>query len=437
MTTTRSRFYIATVKWRNQLLALGCLIGFGGLGILYFQHWVVQKPFGIVLFVGEGLSADRLAAARVYMGGADAKLTMDSMPRLALLTNYSNDFSAPDRAAAATALATGYKVNNRALSVDTAHTPLTSVTALARARGRANGLITNGRLTDVTVAAFYAHGTENEDDEDSIAAQFAGCGDFDLAMGGGVARFLPRAKGGERQDDRDLLLELQRNGFDLVHTKVELEAIPAWRRPKLFGAFAGGDLAFANELEAKKNQPSLSDMVRRGIELLQYNAGGYLLVVDAALMRNAAERNAAEGTFLETVELDRAVATARRYAGPKAMILVCGDTGIGGLNLNGSPFRKDSGIAMLGLNSAGQPWLTWATGPNGVRIYGNPPGVPNAHYTTPSETSTQYLEPAAVFNKAGLNTVTDVLALGFGPGTERLQGVLDSTMIFTIIRDQL
>ena len=43
------------MKWRNQLLALFCLLGFAGLGILYFQHWVVQKPFGIILFVGEGL----------------------------------------------------------------------------------------------------------------------------------------------------------------------------------------------------------------------------------------------------------------------------------------------------------------------------------------------------------------------------------------------
>jgi alkaline phosphatase len=431
------RFYIATVKWRNQLLALGCLLGFAGLGILYFQHWVVQKPFGIILFIGEGLSADRLAAARVYLGGADAKLALDSMPRLALLTNYSNDFAAPDRAAAASALATGRKVNNRALSVDAEHRALTSMTSVARARGRANGLITNGRLTDATVAAFFAHAAENENDEDAIASQFAACGDFDLAMGGGVGRLLPQTKGGERQDERDLLLELQRNGFDLVRTRAELEAIPAWRRPKLFGAFSNTDLAFANELEAKKDQPSLADMVRRGIELLQYNAGGYLLIVDAALMRKAAESNAAERTLLETLELDRAVATARRYAGPKAMILVCGDAGIGGLSLNGSPFRKDSSIAMLGLNSAGQPWLTWATGPNGIRTYGNPPGGVNPPNSPTAESSTQYLEPAAVYTKNALNTVSDVVAFGSGPGADGVQGVLDNTAIFKIVEDQL
>jgi fatty acid desaturase len=61
------------VKWRNQMLALVCLLAFAGLGILYFQHWVVQKPFGIILFIGEGLDAQRIAVTRVYPGGADAK----------------------------------------------------------------------------------------------------------------------------------------------------------------------------------------------------------------------------------------------------------------------------------------------------------------------------------------------------------------------------
>src|SRR5205085_3820403 len=139
---------------------------------------------------------------------------------------------------------------------------------------------------------------------------------------------------------RDLLLEMRGNGFDLVQTRAELENIPAWRRSKLLGAFANEELAFLDQLEAKKEQPSLSDMVRRAIELLQYNAGGYLLVVDAGLMRKAAEENNGERTLSQTLELDRAVGIARSYGGEKATIIVCGDVAIGGLKLNGFPFRK-------------------------------------------------------------------------------------------------
>ena len=423
------------MKWRNQLLALFCLIVFAGLGVLYFQHWVVQKPFGIILFIGEGLAPQRLAAARLYTGGADARLTLESLPHFALLTNASKDFAAPDQAAAATALATGRKVNNRALALDE-DKPLTSLLELARARGHATGLVTDGKLTDATCAAFYAHRAQ-ADDADQLAADFATKPLVDVAMGGGIAHLLPQAKGGERSDDRDLLLELRGNGFDVVRTRAELEGVPVWRRPKLLGAFAGAEMAFTNQLEARKDQPSLADMVRRAVELLQYNPGGYLLVVDASLMRKAAQENTAERTLAETIELDRAVATARRYGGPRCTIIVCGDVAVGGLSLNGFPFRKDSGIALLGLNSGGQPWLTWATGPHGARTYGTPRNPSLAAGEQQTEMSPEYLEPAAVYNQSALNTVDDVLALGIGPGSERLQGSLDNTAIFELIADQL
>ena len=75
------------MKLRNQLLALFCLLAFAGLGVLYFQHWVIRKPFGIILFIGEGLAPGRLAPTRAYAGGAGTHLGLDSMPHVALLTN--------------------------------------------------------------------------------------------------------------------------------------------------------------------------------------------------------------------------------------------------------------------------------------------------------------------------------------------------------------
>ncbi len=424
------------MKWRNQLLALFCLLAFAGLGVLYFQHWVIRKPFGIILFIGEGLDPSRLAPTRAYAGGADAHLNLDSMSHLALLTNYSKDFAAPDQAAAATAIATGVRVINRAIAVDGHGKPITSIIELAREHGRATGLVTDGKLTAPTSAAFYAHPVD-PNDVDHIAAEFVEGGKIDIAMGGGVAQFLPATKAGERQDGRDLLLELRRNGFDIVRTRAELEGIPAWRRPKLFGAFSNVELAFANQVKERSQQPSLSDMVRRAIELLQYNPGGYLLVVDAGLMRNAAQENKAERVLGETVELDHAVATARRYAGQRSTIIVCGDAAIGGLSLNGFPFLKDSGIALLGLNSAGQPWITWATGPNGASSYGAAK-IPGKLETNHGEQpAVEQLEPAALYAKSALGTVDDVIALGSGPGAEALQGTVDNTIVFKILRDEL
>jgi len=422
------------VKWRNQLLALFCLLVFAGVGVLYFQHWVIRKPFGIILFVGEGLSPARLAPTRVYAAGVETRLNLDSMPNAALITNYSKDFAAPDQAAAATAIATGERVTNYTLAINADGKPIKNIVELAREHGRAIGLVTDTKLTDPTSAAFYAHPLEPSD-VDKIAAEFVDRGNIDIAMGGGAAQFLPITKGGDRQDNRDLLLELRGNGFDIVRTRTELETIPAWRRPKLFGVFDDGDLAFTNQLEQRNQQPSLSDMVRRAIQLLQYNTGGYFLVVDAGLMRKAAQENNGERTLSQTVELDRAVGIARSYGGPKSTIIVCGDLAMGGLSLNGFPFRKDSGIALLGFNSAGQPWITWATGPHGTKSYG-PAKIPGNQDKSETQ-ETEQPEPATFYTKSALVTVEDVVAFGSGPGTDALQGVLDSTAVFEILRDEL
>jgi alkaline phosphatase len=178
-------------------------------------------------------------------------------------------------------------------------------------------------------------------------------------------------------------------------------------------------------------------MVRRAIQLLQYNAGGYLLVVDAGLMRKAAEENNGERTLTQTLELDRAVGVARSYGGPKSTIIVCGDAAIGGMSLNGFPFRKDSGIALLGFNSAGQPWITWATGPQGTKSYGAAKLPVNQDPVETKEPIQEQPEPATIYTKSALVTVEDVVAFGSGPGTDTLQGVVESTAIFKILRDEL
>ncbi len=421
------------MKWRNQILALLCLAVFAAFGFLYFRHWVVQKPFGIVLFVGEGLTPDRIAATRLYAGGAHSRLAIEALPAVALLSNYSQDFAVPDEAAAATTLATGKKVNNRSLGLGPNEKRLRSLIDLARENGRAIGFVTNGRLNDATMAAFYGTGQAD------FLPQLAADKKIDLVLGGGGADFLPEAKSGRRRDGRDLVLEMRRNGYEIVRTNAELEAIPQWRRPKLLGLFSEGEMAYADEIAAGSQQPALADMTRRAIQLLQWNTSGYLLIVDAGLMQTAARENRGERTLAETAALDRAIALAGSYAGENATILVAGNLGIGGLSLNGFPFRRDSGVALLGVNASGEPALTWATGPNGSeRWETSPPSDPTqAHSSAGDSLARNEQEPAAAYAPAARNTVNDVLAAGRGPGTESLHGFLDNTVIFKIIADQL
>src|SRR5436309_5890921 len=131
------------MKWRNQLLALVCLVAFGALGVVYFQHWVIRKPFGIILFVGEGLSPARLAPTRAYAAGVETRLNLDSMPNAAVMTNYSKDFAAPDQAAAATAIATGERVTKHTLATNADGKPIKNIVELAAEHGGAIGVVTD------------------------------------------------------------------------------------------------------------------------------------------------------------------------------------------------------------------------------------------------------------------------------------------------------
>ena len=486
LTSRSGGYYIALVKWRNQLLALFCLFVFAGFGVLYFRYWVVQKPFGIILFIGEGLSPARLAALRMYAANAETPLTLDGLAYTALLKNYSNDSVTPDRAAAASAIATGVKVNNGTLGIDADGNTLANLLELARANGRTTGLITDSRLTNATPAAFYAH-TGATNDKLELARTLFDSASIDIILGGGSMEFLPDWAGGARTDGRDLLAEADDAGYDVVRTRTELEAVAWWRWPKVFGVFGAAELEHGDEIGPETVQPTLSDMVRRGIELLQIHRGGYLLVVDAGLMRKAAERNDVEGTLRAMLELDRAIAVAQRFAGTKTTVFVCGDVAIGGLSVNGFLPRATGRTELLD-GSVADTRITWASGPAGPQPRVEPPTPPNGNVTimppqteaspaqtveegsaiesagTPAEQPTEPSggdatpapesaeaasppapalsprpppAPAAIYAPAALHTAEDVIAFGEGLGAEALRGTIESTALFDIIRDNL
>ncbi len=400
-------------KFRNRFLALVCLMAFAGLGMFYYTNWVVQKPFAVIVFIADNLCVSTLTAARIYGGGSDNRLSIERFPHVAILTTQAADYAVSDLASSSTALATGRKTNNRLLGVDPRGGRLESLVSVARARGRAVGLVANVALTDAGPAAFYAS-TSDPFDGGAIALELIGSEGFDVVFGGGAADFIPEHKGGRREDGRDLTLELRQLGYDVVRTKSELEETPLWRAPKIAGIFSDGNMAFADEVAVAASQPGLADMVRQAIQLLQYHRKGYLLVVDAGLVGKAASQNEGERMLREFLQLDSAVATALAYAGTNSMVVVAGRRNVGGLRMNGFPFRNDKGVAVVGVNALGIPSLTWSSGP-GSRF-----GAGGGEEEVAAE-------PSAFHTPAALEVAEDVLAVGIGPGTDRLGGFMDNT----------
>ena len=438
LTSTRTRFYIGSVKWRNQLLALFCLIAFFAFGVFYFRYWVIQKPFGIILFIGEGLDSQTLAEARIRAGGMEKPLALDSLAYTALLKNYSADSPVPDPAAAATALATGSKVPNGMIAMDAAEHSLPNLLDLARDAGRMTGLITNGHVTNPTAACFYAHSTSPDNWQD-FADQLVKTGDLDLVLGAGAADFLPSSLGGRRSDERDLLTAARKAGYDYIRTLAELEEVPRWRRAKLLGLFSNGDLAFGDELEAL-DQPTLSDMVRRGIELLQYHRGGYLLVVDGRLMRTARQHEDPERRLAEAVEFDRAVSVALQYTGNKSTIFVCSD--VVDSEPASAPPDPNSSPSAVPAPEASIPPAAESSSPTESPVDSTMSATSTAETPT-ADAGVSAGVPATRPDKevmphsSAAPSAEDVVAFGSGLGADALHGTQDNTAIFAIIRDNL
>ena len=407
------------MKRRNYLLALTLLALFAALGVVYFRAFVTPKPFGVILFVGDGLVSGNLTAARLYDGGADRRLAIGSLPNLALLSTHAADFAVPDAASAASALACGIKTNHRTLSVDPAGTERATLLEIAQQNGRATGLVTTGCLTDPGPAAFYAHAVDCRD-RDPLAVQLVEHAGLNVVLGGGGGDFLPVPAGGRRRDTRNLAGELDGHGFTALRTAAELRAVESYRGLDLFGLFAPDAFPFRDASDASGPQPTLADMVAAAIETLQRRAGGYLLVVDAGLIGRASLANDGERTLREILELDRAVSVALQYAGTKTLVVVAGGGAAGGMALNGYPLRGDHGVSLLGMNAEGLPSITWATGPAGPGAAGSPAPA-----------------PAAFYSPYAANVADDAIAAGFGPGSERLRGFQDNTFVFELIKSQL
>jgi alkaline phosphatase len=135
--------------------------------------------------------------------------------------------------------------------------------------------------------------------------------------------------------------------------------------------------------------------------------------------------------FQKISEFDRAVATARRYAGDKAMILVTGRENLGGLSLNGNPLLHDKGVAIVALNNMGYPSLSWSTGP-GFAIESTQEGR-----VKKGASQGILSQPSSFTLPKGIPTSGDVMAVGVGQGTEKVHGFLDLTDLHKIVKDSL
>jgi len=281
-------------------------------------------PKNIILIIGDGMGQGALKLTSLHQHKAEGRLLMQQLPVSGFCTTRSASSDVTDSAAAATAMATGYKTANGFLGI----TPdkqqqLTSFAEFAQRGGRAIGLITSDSITGATPAGFYA----NEISRNSYqgVAEHAAATGFDVLIGNnnGKAWFMPKAAGGQRADTRDVLSEMRASGYDVVSNLASFVQAP--RDKKILG--------FMDAKAILGTEQILGQLAETALERLAKNDKGFFLMVECTITDAGGHSNTPDVTVLGTTQVDWAVRSAVEFARTRGdtLVLVTADHETGGL----------------------------------------------------------------------------------------------------------
>ena len=463
-----------------------------------------QKAKNVILFVGDGMSIPTVAAARIYEGqqrkepGEENRLSFETFNNTAFSKTYNTDSQTPDSAGTMTAMITGAKTRMGFLSVNQIPArgecvkpeySLTSAITLAKLAGLSTGMVTTTRITHATPAATYAHTSERNWESDADmpdVAKAQGCLDIaqqllqyanrtgiDVVMGGGLNKFLPagsypayNSTKGSRADNRNLIAEWQaaQTQTAFVHTGSALAALDLGKTGKLVGLFNGDHLNYEYDRKNdSEDEPSLADMTKAAITVLNKNGKGFFLVVEGGRIDHAHHSGNAFRALTDTVAFSDAVRTARAMTSENDTLIVVTADHAHTMSFIGYPQRgnpilgkvigKSSEDAPPGLvkDLLGKPMTTlvYANGPGysgesslqpaGSKNFPHNPGgyfEPATGRPDLTEVDTEhpnFMQEALVPGNSETHGGDDVGIWASGPGSQAVRGSLEQNVIFHLL----
>jgi alkaline phosphatase len=328
---TRRRFVLAASGWLVAVFLVGVPalarpVGAPGAAA------APAAPDAVVLLIGDGLGANQLALARWALTPGGGRFSFEHWPVLGLMSTWSASNAVTDSGASATAMAAGIKTSNQRIGMDPDGVAVRSIAELVQAAGWRVGYVTTTAITHATPASFYAHVPDRYADEAEIAVQLLAHRP-DVALGGGLGKFLPVDAMGERRDGRDLVAEAAAAGTTVWTRGSDRTARPE----RLLGLFAFGHLGYQIDEQRyppERRDPSLAELTRIALDIL--GRAPFLLVVEGGRIDQAEHDFDAMGSVLETAGFAAAVAEVERFRDrrPGTLAVLTADHATGGLALN-------------------------------------------------------------------------------------------------------
>ena len=330
-----------------------------------------KLPKNVIFCIGDGMGFEKVKAAGVYAHGEAGTLSFEAFPYQGEVTTHSADSSMTDSAAAATALATGFKVNNGVLSTALPGDGRALYTLLEyfRDQGKSTGLVSTTFITHATPAAFGAHNPERSNLAE-IADDYLNYTRPNVLFGGGgngVSADAAEAANYTVVTDRQGLLTLETEKLSWVS-----------------GQF--GDTNLPYEYDGLGNLPHLSEMTATALDILARNPAGLFLMIEGGRIDHAGHSNDIERNVCETIEFSKTLRVVMDWSEERndSLVIVTADHETGGLQV-----LESNGVGNF-------PTVSWST---------------DGH------------------------TNTNVPVYGWGPNAQRIGGLMDNTDLFDVVRN--
>ncbi|KAK7500573.1 hypothetical protein BaRGS_00008148, partial [Batillaria attramentaria] len=316
------------------------------------NHGVAKN---VILFIGDGMGVSTVTAARIYKGqldghsGEETQLNFEKFPYVALSKTYNTDRQTPDSAGTATAFLAGVKANYGTLGVDArvkqsdcsmmndTDVNVETIADWSRRAGKSTGIVTTTRITHATIGALYAHTPDRNWEKDSdmrdlnetcvtdIAYQLAmNRSHFQVLFGGGRRNFFNRDDGLNLTDEWLAIQRAVGRNAKYVENLEQLRNVSLNETDSILGLFSESHMEY-ELLRDKSQEPSISEMTAKAIEVLRKNDKGFFLLVEGGRIDHGHHATMAKNALTDTIAFDEAVKVAKDMTGEDTLLVVTAD----------------------------------------------------------------------------------------------------------------
>ena len=390
-----------------------------------------RRAKNVILFIGDGMGISTITAARILEGqqrgesGEENKLAFETFPFIALSKTYNTDAQVSDSASTMTAMVSGLKTKTGVLGVDESvrrgdHTSVDASSVLtileeAELRGLATGIVSTATVTHATPAGCYAHVPFRFWEDDSRMSEGARDDGFpdiarqlvefpygdglEVALGGGRTHFKPKGEAdpedprrpGGRVDGQDLTqawTERHANA-EYVWSLDQMNAVDLDQTQHLLGLFEPGNMKWeADRKDDLAGEPSLAEMTKVALDVLDNDADGFFLMVEGGRIDHGHHAGNAYRALTDTIALSDAVRVALENTNAEETLIVVTADHSHTLSISGYPKRGNpilgkvvginwfgKGEDQIGLDALELPFTTLS--------YANGPGYTGASKSQP------------------------------------------------------